>query len=554
MYQVLYRKWRPQVFADVAGQQHVTKTLLHELQAGRLAHAYLFTGSRGTGKTTCAKILAKAVNCLSPVDGDPCNACDNCRGIDSGAILDVIEIDAASNNGVDNVRDLREEANFTPAAAKYRVYIIDEVHMLSMGAFNALLKTLEEPPEHVIFILATTEVHKLPATILSRCQRFDFHRIPPEDIAARLKYVAEQEQLPLDDEAAFLIARLADGALRDALSILDRCAGRGDAVTAQLVSETTGMAGRDYLYALSGAAARQDAGQAVMTLNDLHNSSCDMSTLANELLSHFRNMMIVKTTPNPQPLIVCTADELARAREEAEKFTLEQILFYLDLLQRSLENIRRGADRRVEIEMALIQMCSPGLSNGVSSLAGRVSELEKKLRAGLSVSPTAPTPAAQVPAFVPDTPQAVQKPPAMPPVAPQATPPRPPEEKTPPPAGQAEQPDTAQQSGDAPFTQWPEVLDELNNLDKPLKSLLMGSSAFTRGIHVLIRSSNPVLAKLIKQGGHASSLNEAIRRVTGQDYKAAVYNSPVKQEEQQKDPLSGLVEKMDDAGIQYTVE
>ena len=231
MYQVLYRKWRPQVFTDVYGQEHITKTLMNAVDTGRVSHAYLFTGSRGTGKTTCAKILAKAVNCEHPVNGNPCNECASCRGIDDGSVVDVVEIDAASNNGVDNIRDLREETNYMPSSVKYRVYIIDEVHMLSTGAFNALLKTLEEPPEHVKFILATTEVHKLPSTILSRCQRFDFKRISPEDISSRLKYVAKQENIDLTDEGAMLIARVSDGGMRDALSLLDRCASYGKKIT-----------------------------------------------------------------------------------------------------------------------------------------------------------------------------------------------------------------------------------------------------------------------------------------------------------------------------------
>ena len=258
MYQALYRKWRPTAFTDVSGQPHVTQTLMHEVDTGKLSHAYLFTGSRGTGKTTCAKILAKAVNCLHPVNGNPCNECAICRGIDDGSVLDVIEIDAASNNGVDNIRDLREEANFTPVKAKYRVYIIDEVHMLSIGAFNALLKILEEPPSYVLFILATTEVHKLPSTILSRCQRFDFHHIPPESIAERLQYVSAQENIDLTNEGAVMIARYADGALRDALSLLDRCSARGETITPQLVSECAGIAGKTHLFRMADCIANQD--------------------------------------------------------------------------------------------------------------------------------------------------------------------------------------------------------------------------------------------------------------------------------------------------------
>lgn len=545
MYQVLYRKWRPQRFADVAGQPHVTKTLLNELRGGHIAHAYLFTGSRGTGKTTCAKILSKAVNCLSPVDGDPCGECENCCGIDSGSILDVIEIDAASNNGVDNIRDLREEANYTPAKAKYRVYIIDEVHMLSTGAFNALLKTLEEPPEHVIFILATTEVHKLPATILSRCQRFDFHRIPPEEIAGRLQYVAGQENISLTEGAALMLARLADGAMRDALSLLDRCAGRGEEITGQLVSETTGMAGRDYLYTLSDAAAKGDSGAAVAALDDLHNGSCDMSTLATELLGHFRNMMIVKTAREPEKLIICTAEELQSLRQEAERFTLEQVLYCLDLLQRTLENIRRGADRRTELEMALIRICTPSLNTGLSALEVRISELERRLAAGIPAQAAVPAAAqiqAEQPAAGSTGPEAAaQTEPEFPP------PPEAPSPKAPTPA-------QAAPAQDVPFDRWNEVVEALMKINPALVPLLNGSTANLRGMRVLIRSTNPVLAKLLKQNGYVSSLNEAIRTVTGQNYKAAVYNTPAPAQSEAADPLTGLIEKMDSAGVSYTVE
>ena len=313
MYQVLYRKWRPQVFSDVVGQPQVTVTLQNELKAGRIAHAYLFTGSRGTGKTTCAKILAKAVNCLSLKEGDPCGECESCVGIDNGSVMDVVEIDAASNNGVENIRNLREEASFTPAAAKYRVYIIDEVHMLSIGAFNALLKTLEEPPAHVVFILATTEVHKLPATILSRCQRFDFHRIDPEVIADRLQFVAGEENAHLEREAALLIARIADGGMRDALSLLDQCMGRSSEITLEVVSETAGLAGRDHLFSLADTVLRQNGGQALEQIDELHKASKDMVRLCEELAGHFRNLMLLKTMKNPQNLIVVSQDEYQKA-------------------------------------------------------------------------------------------------------------------------------------------------------------------------------------------------------------------------------------------------
>ncbi|HPZ00838.1 MAG TPA: DNA polymerase III subunit gamma/tau, partial [Clostridiales bacterium] len=303
MYQALYRKWRPHVFADVVGQSHITETLMNEITAGRHSHAYLFTGSRGTGKTTCAKIFAKAVNCEHPANGNPCNQCDICRGIDDGSVLDVIEIDAASNNSVDDIRNIREEAKFTPVKGKYRVYIIDEVHMLSSSAFNALLKTLEEPPTHLKFILATTEVQKLPATILSRCQRFDFKRIRPQEIAGRVAYVAEQENLNLTAEAANLIARLADGALRDALSILDQCISHSRDIDEAVVNEVVGLAGKDHLFALAENILRHDSAAALEQVNTLYNASCEMDRLCNELINHFRNLMIAKTVQDPHGLI-----------------------------------------------------------------------------------------------------------------------------------------------------------------------------------------------------------------------------------------------------------
>ena len=259
MYQVLYRKYRPKVFSDVVGQSHITSTLKNEVETGKLSHAYLFTGSRGTGKTTCAKILAKAVNCLNPINGNPCCECEICKGIESGAILDVVEIDAASNNGVDNIRDIRDESAFAPASCKYRVYIIDEVHMLSIGAFNALLKTLEEPPAHVKFILATTEVHKIPATILSRCQRFDFKRVDSESMVSRMRFIANEEGFTLDEEAALLIAKIADGGMRDALSVLDQCVSREKHITTETVCSVAGLTGRQHLFDLADAVKKEDA-------------------------------------------------------------------------------------------------------------------------------------------------------------------------------------------------------------------------------------------------------------------------------------------------------
>ena len=384
LYRVLYRKWRPKTFEDVTGQPQVTQTLKQELVAGRIAHAYLFTGSRGTGKTTCAKILAKAINCLNPIDGEPCGTCEICRGIDEGSVTDVVEIDAASNNGVDNIRMLREEAGFTPAMAKYRVYIIDEVHMLSIGAFNALLKTLEEPPAHVVFILATTEVHKMPATILSRCQRFEFKRISPDDSAQRLCYIAREEGADLDDEAALLIARLADGALRDALSILDQCIGVSNHVTTEVVCSTVGIVGREHLYQLVDAAASQNSAKALELIDQLYRGSKDMARLCEELSVYFRNMMLIKTMKDARAFIPVSEEEFQSLTKQALSLSLTAILHGLDTIQDALEKIYRGANARITFEMTMIQLCTPQLDTSAEALLRRIDALERK-----AIAPTA---------------------------------------------------------------------------------------------------------------------------------------------------------------------
>ena len=433
MYRVLYRKWRPQVFSDVIGQPQVTVTLAAQVREDRLPHAYLFAGSRGTGKTTCAKILAKAVNCLHPVNGDPCNACEICRGIDDGTVLDVVEIDAASNNGVEDIRELCEAANFTPARAKYRVYIVDEVHMLSVAAFNALLKTLEEPPEHVKFILATTEVHKLLPTILSRCQRFDFRRIEPRDIAERLLYVAGQEGASLTEDAAMLIARIADGGMRDALSLLDRAISVDENVTVPVVTASAGLMSRERIYELCRALAAKDIACALTLLDALHKDSCDTERLLSEMVNQYRNFLILKTVRAPEDLIPTTAEELARQRQLAEALSKEEVLFGLHVLTDAADAARRTQNRRVEAEMAMIRLCQPDAAEGVDALAARVAALEREvaaLRAGSPAARPAPAPQAQAtpePPITPDEPP-VFAPDEPPPFASDETPPFAPDE------------------------------------------------------------------------------------------------------------------------------
>ena len=395
MYRVLYRKWRPKTFSDVSGQPHITETLMNEVRESRLAHAYLFTGSRGTGKTSCAKILSKAINCTNPVNGNPCNECEICKGIDNGSILDVVEIDAASNRGIDDIRALREESAFTPAQAKYRVYIIDEVHMLTIEAFNALLKTLEEPPSHIVFILATTEVQKLPSTILSRCQRFDFRRISVDAIVSRLKYVCENENVHIDDEAAVLIARIADGGMRDALSILDRCLSISENINVSVVSDAAGIMSKSHLFELSSAFKDKDTSKALSIIDELHNSSCDTERLCTELTNHFRSLLVIKSVKKPEDILVCTNEELAELREMAARFSVEEILMIMNILSSAIASIKVTQNRRIETEMAVIKICSPESSSDITSLFARIAELEKKvedLSKGVTIVKTAEAP------------------------------------------------------------------------------------------------------------------------------------------------------------------
>lgn len=359
MYRALYRKWRPQRFEDVVAQRGIVTALRNQVASGRVGHAYLFTGVRGTGKTTCAKIFAKAVNCLHPKDGDPCGECEICKGIDNGSILDVVEMDAASNNGVDDIRDLRDETAYTPSACHYKVYIIDEVHMLSTAAFNALLKTLEEPPAHVIFILATTEIQKVPATILSRCQRYDFTRIGPEDIAQRVEYIAGQEGLELTTDGAELISRLADGAMRDALSILDTCAGVTAKIDADVVRRMAGVTDRSYLFRISDALEAQDGASALAQLAALRQQSVDVKRLTEELIAHYRALMLAALPGGQSLLSGVSPEEEAQYLEKGPQLGQREAVRAIRTLGNALEHMTRGSDQRIELELALFTLSEP---------------------------------------------------------------------------------------------------------------------------------------------------------------------------------------------------
>ncbi len=395
MYQALYRKWRPRTFEDVVGQEHITETLRRQVAQGRLSHAYLFTGTRGTGKTTCAKILAKAVNCWHPEDGDPCGRCPACVGIDNGSLLDVLELDAASNNGVDQVRALRDEAVYSPASVKYRVYIVDEVHMLSISAFNALLKILEEPPAHLIFILATTELHKVPATILSRCQRFTFKRIMPADIEKRLRYVAEQEGMALTEDAAGMLARLSDGALRDGLSLLDQCGASGGAIDSARVLEVLGLAGNFQTAELMGQLLRRDARDALLTLDRLYSGGKDVGALLGELSTLTRDLLVRMTAPEGGTALLSGGYDNSLMDSLSQGVSPTRLLFMASLLQSVSAALPFSPNRRTDAELCLLRLCDESLCGDVTALAARLARLEE---GGVVAAAPAPAPRVQKPA------------------------------------------------------------------------------------------------------------------------------------------------------------
>jgi len=538
MYQALYRKYRPRRFSDVCGQEHITVPLAREVESGTVSHAYLFTGSRGIGKTTCAKILAKAVNCPNAEHGEPCGVCPICTGVDDGSVLDVTEIDAASNNGVDDVRSLRAEANFTPAVTMYRVYIIDEAHMLSTPAANALLKIMEEPPEHVIFILATTEPNKLPATILSRCLRFDFRRIPPRVIADRLLSVAKAEGFSLDDDAALLIGRLADGGMRDALSMLDICRGAEGGVTVDVVTRSAGLAGRDYLFELTDAVAARDASSALGMVDRIYSESADVGRLCDELIGHFRNLMVAGTAADAEAILKAPPDEIVRLREQAKRLSPALIFYGATVLQETLNRMARSASKRLEFELALVRLCDPSLSQGPDALLARIEKLENEV-ALLKARPAEEAPSR------PAAPEKKQEPgPAPLPADEQA--PLAVDEDIPNP--KAAQP--AESADEEPFESWENVLEMLSK-NPMLYANLMGSRAYVRGSHVLIDSPNTTFTRFMQTNETAKEcIKAAIAAVTGRRYAIGPYK---KKTLSAPDALSAFEKAARDADIELTV-
>ncbi|MDE6592558.1 MAG: DNA polymerase III subunit gamma/tau [Oscillospiraceae bacterium] len=553
MYQALYRKYRPVTFDDVISQAHITTTLKNQILTGKTAHAYLFTGSRGTGKTTCARIFAKALNCENPKDGSPCNECSVCREADDFALSDIIEIDAASNNSVNDARELREAAVYTPERCKYKVYIIDEVHMLSKEAFNALLKIIEEPPPHIKFIMATTELHKVLPTILSRCQRFDFARIRTEDIADRIEEIAKKEEIVIEREAAELIAKTADGGMRDALSILDRCIAFSENITAEIVSEAAGIAGRESIFELARAIVDKDAPKALEIIAGLYDRSKDMSRLCEELITQFRNILVTVSAPSLTGIIVCMPSELAVIKEIAEKVDTAAVIAYLDDLGKCAEKMTRSLSKRVDMEMCVIRMCSgipaaqaaannvSGKSEEIARLNARIAALEDALRRG-----AAPM------GFRSESRGAAYPEPGA------AGAPQSPRQETVP---------TADISSFEYVREWQDIIVRLRETCPSIAPMLIGSNGYVKNGKFIINTQKPMIRKIMSADENKAKVLEAIAEITGKAYATVMVgykpeldrhfgeetSSPASDEpEKTGGDLSVLLQKARDGGVEVT--
>ena len=597
MYRALYRKWRPQRFEDVVGQRTIVAALKNQVAAGRVGHAYLFTGVRGTGKTTCAKIFAKAVNCLDPQNGDPCGQCAVCRGIDDGSILDVVEMDAASNNGVDDIRDLRDETAYTPSICRYKVYIIDEVHMLSTAAFNALLKTLEEPPAHVIFILATTEIQKVPATIRSRCQRYDFTRISPEDIAGRVAQVAGAEGLALTEGAAGLIARLADGALRDALSILDTCAGVTGQIDEDVVRRMAGVTDRSYLFRMSDALAARDAASALAELAALRQQSVDVKRLTEELIAHYRSLMLAALPGGRELLSGVSPEEEDLYLAKGPALGQREAVRAIRALGGALEHMARGSDQRIELELALFNLTAPDAQPAPATAVAQASPAPaarpqpaaqpqpavRPFASGPVPAPAAEAPAAQPapqaapaaeaqpdPANLPPWDEPSQTPPPPAEAAPARDEPLPPppaeEEAAPPPVEDApaaqpafaadpqlDKPRRVAGRDINPYPQWPEVVDRIRDTDPMLYGYLKKSKAYFDGVRVLIDGGKTFRDFIRVNKGSQRLIKKLIADVSGIAVPIGPYE-PETSAGRPKASAEDSLHKLEALGLDVTIE
>ncbi|MBQ1963104.1 MAG: DNA polymerase III subunit gamma/tau [Clostridia bacterium] len=497
MHQALYRKWRPQTFDDVCGQEHITSILQYEVEHKALSHAYLFCGSRGTGKTTCAKILAKAVNCEHPVNGNPCGECASCRAIDSGAATDVLEMDAASNNSVDNIREIRDEVIYSPSALRYRVYIVDEVHMLSTPAFNALLKTLEEPPEHVVFILATTELQKLPATIISRCQRFDFRRISTDVLIGRLTYIAKEEGISLDPDAARMLARLAQGGMRDAISLLELCAGSRKSVTPEIVEESVGLTGREAVLETVNAIAARQYDLLFARIDEIVRSSKDIEVFWQDLISLYRDILVVKTTDRSVSYLDLTDREAEALREVAGKFRKETVLYHCKLLEDAFFAMQKANSvKRIVAEMTLVRMCDDALDQSPEAILSRIARLEERMILG---TVSAPATAGKEPLESRPKEKTQEKAEAKTAVPPQK---------------KQEAPAANGKRLLRPLRNWMEVVERVSRSDDMMAGFFKMSRAFTANDgKIVVQFTNAFAIQLLGQGNALLSLRASLATV-----------------------------------------
>ena len=532
MYQALYRKWRSRTFDQMVGQGHVTQTLKRQVQSNRLSHAYLFTGTRGTGKTSCAKLLARAVNCEHPVDGNPCNACPACLGIENGSVMDVWELDAASNNRVDDIRSILDEAVYTPATVKKRVYIIDEVHMLSAQAFNALLQILEEPPEHLMFILATTEIHKVPATIKSRCQQFSFKRIRASDIAGHLLHVAGEEGIGLTDSGAALIARLADGGMRDALSLLDQCSGGGGTVDEGRVYDCLGLAGNLETARLFQSVVDGDTGGALDQLNKLYAGGREMTALAGELSALTRDLLVRKTAPRAGAELMTGGFDGETLKKLSGQLDVPRLVQMLALLQRTAADLTRSANRRTDMELCLLTLCDPALDESAAGLSARIARLEQ----GITVAPKqppvpkreAPPPEKSAPWDGPPLPEEPPERdedavPDLPWDEPPAPPPRPEPRQA---APAAQQPRPAAPAGGGHWPGWPAFCAQLKGVLAVSDYSFVNDASMTEGCWdgraLTLWVANDFLREMLDRPSITRPMAELAQRLTGVETRVAV--------------------------------
>ncbi len=521
----LYRKYRSKRLSDVIGQQDVAAALKNQIRSGKLGHSYIFTGIRGTGKTSFARILAKAVNCPNAADGEPCCECDICRGIDDGSILDVTEIDAASNSGVDNIRELRDETAYAPAVCRMRVYIIDEVHMLTKEAFNALLKIMEEPPAHVLFILATTEIHKVPTTILSRCQRFDLKRISQSDITAHLLHIAALEDIDLAPEGAALLARLADGAMRDALSLLDTCASLGGRIDEQTVARLTGLANRDYLFELADCIGGGDLRGAFVKLGELYENSLDPTRLCTELIRHMRNLLMVQLAGRAA-LRDCTDEEIERYRQQSGRFAPEKLLWMLRIMGETADRLASASDRMLPVELMLIKLCGAQETDAATPL-------RQAPPPAAHPAPAQAAAAQAAAAAIPGRPETRDKP-------------APREAEGQKPAGGAQ-----------PFEAWPQVVESLKNKNGMLYGFLQHSNAYLTASHVLIEAQALFMQYVREHADSKEQIKRAIQEVAGISLPIGPYDpekyAAAKQQADAASPLDGLIARARENGVEVEV-